>query len=158
MIHFFRKAPTTVELRGSENKMYSAIQNAPESPQELKIDLTSGNELSPEGKIFCARLCAQNNLQEFKLPKNMEIGRLQNDALHEPIDFSLLSENFRKMELEEAALFGVKQYLSETRKDLQNLLFKEIARKRINIACLRSEIRTLQNSCKELSKSIQFLE
>ena len=158
MITFFRKAPTIAELQGSENNMYSAIQNAPETFQELKIDLTSGNELSPEGKIFCARLCTQNIPQEFKLPKNMEIERPQNEELNEPVDFSILSANFQKMELEEVALFGVKQYLSETRQDLQNLLFKEIARKRMNIAFLRSEIRTLQNSCKELSKAIPFPE
>jgi len=159
MISFFKKASASAEIRGSENNIHSDIQNTPENPQELNIDLTSGNELSPEGKIFCARICKQNIPQEFKLPKTMQkVDQTQDAEFSDSINFSTLLANYQKMELEEAALSGVKQYLSETRQELQSNLFKEIDRKRMNINCLRSEIRTLENSCKMLSKRFHFLE
>jgi hypothetical protein len=159
MISLFRKVPASAELLSSENNIYSALQNGPEKPQGPKLDLTSGNELSPEGKIFCARICTQNIPQEFKLPKTMQkVDRSQNEKSPDPIDFSISLANYQKMELEEAALSGVKLYLSETRQELQNKLFKEINRKRININCLRSEIRTLENRCKELSDAFPILK
>jgi hypothetical protein len=62
-----------------------------------------------------------------------KVDRPQNDEFPNPIDFSTLLANYQKTELEEAALSGVKQYLSETRQELQNKLFKEIGRKINNI-------------------------
>jgi len=155
MISLFRKGPATAVELDSENTMPSALQNEQENKQTLKIDLTSGNELSPEGKTFCARLCTQNMSQEINLPPTTEkVNQPQNDEFPKHIDLPTMLAIYQKVELEEAALLGVKQHLSKTQQELQNKIFKETHRKKMNINTLISEIHSLENKCKELSEAV----
>ncbi len=155
MISLFRKRPATAVEIGSENTMPSAFQNEQENPQTLKIDLSSGNELSPEGKIFCARLCTQNFSQVLNLPQTKEeVNQPQNYEFPKRIDLPKMLAIYQKVELEEAALLGVKQHLSKTQQELQDKIFKEAHRKKMNINTLRSEIHSLENKCKELLEAV----
>lgn len=155
MINLFRKGPLSVNAVAQKHDIYTAFNNTHEMPQELKIDLISGNELSIEGKITCAMLNAQKIHQEPKMPQiTQKTDQPQNSKRPKHIHIYSILEDFQKMILEEAALLGVKQYLSETQQDLQNKIIKEMDRKRIHIYSLRSEIDVLENNCKKLSEAV----
>jgi hypothetical protein len=152
MISYFKKSSESLEEVDPKNSIEPELQNSKATPQETRIDLTSGSELSPEGKLFCARLSTQMLTQEPKFAQSTEkVNPLNNEETQENMDLLRLLANYQKVELEEAALLGVKHYLSETRQELQNQLSKEIGRKIINIESLRLKIDTLENNCKELS-------
>ena len=153
MFSFFRKDNSSTQKPIIKDNIDPGLQNTQAMPKETRIDLTSGNELSLEGKLFCATLTTQNLPEELNLTQSAEkVDPLKNEELQENMDLLRLITNYQKVELEEAALLGVKQYLSITRQELQNQLSKEIGRKIINIDTLRLEIDALENNCKELSE------
>ena len=152
MIDLFRKAPMSIKELVQKDNIYAALQTQKTSSQELQLDLSSGNELSPEGKSFCAQL-NQEISQEPKSPKNTEkTDQLQNNKFTEVPDFSGILAELQKMRLEEAALLGVKQHLTTQQQELQNKVAKEMERLGKEIYSLRSEIDMLENNCKELAE------
>lgn len=139
MVNLFKKDQATPEKDHSK-------------PLELTLDLTSGNELSIEGKEFCAKLCTQEETKQYEEPQILEkIDQIEKEKKQTNIDVSSLIENYERAEIEEAALIGVKQYLTETLQELQTRIKKELETKIKNINSLRSEIEILEDNCKKLS-------
>jgi hypothetical protein len=159
MIDLFRKVPIVMTESVQKDNIYAALQSVEISSKKPKIDLTSGNELSPEGKIFCARLNDQKIPQEVKSSQTTDkMDQLQNIEFSEPNDASNMLSELQKMRLEEAALRGVKEHLIATQKELQNKVIKEMEKTKIEIYSLRSEIDMLETNCKELSELTQTPE
>jgi hypothetical protein len=133
-------------------KDQAALENNHPKPLELTLDLTSGNELSIEGKEFCAKLCTQEEAKQHAEPQTLErMEQIEKEEKQTNIDVSALIENYERAEIEEAALIGVKQYLTETLQELQTRIKKELEAKIKNINSLRSEIEILEDNCKKLS-------
>jgi hypothetical protein len=76
-------------------------------------------------------------------------------------EFSELGEglailaDLQKLRLEEAALIGVKQHLTEAQQEFQGRLKEEMERAKIEINNLWSEIDVLEDNCKELAELVQ---
>jgi hypothetical protein len=139
MVYLFKKDQATPE-------------NDHPKPLEPILDLTSGDELSIEGKEFCAKLCNQDKPEQYTEPQTLEqMDQVEKEEKQTNIDVSALIENYERAEIEEAALIGVKQYLTETLQELQTRIKKELEAKIKNINSLRSEIEILEDNCKKLS-------
>lgn len=155
MINLFRKGPASAKEVAQQDNIYAAFNYTHEIPHPPKIDLTSGHELSSEGKMFCAMLNAQKIHQEPKMPQiARKVDRQQNSKRPKHFHIYSILEDFQKMILEEAALLGVKQYLSEIQIELQNKIIKEMDRKKVHICSLRSEIDVLESNCRKLSEVV----
>jgi hypothetical protein len=155
MIDLSREGPISKKELTQPDNINSTLQNSQRIIQEPKIDLTSGNELSPEGKIFCARY-AQKIRQEPKIPQTTEKeDHPQNAEFSELGEGLTILADLQKLRLEEAALIGVKQHLTEAQQEFQNRVKEEIERTKIEITNLWSEIDVLENNCKELAELVQ---
>ena len=155
MIDLFRKGPISKKELTQPDNINSTLQDSQRIIQEPKIDFTSGNELSPEGKIFCARY-PQNFRQELKIPQTMEnVDHPQNAEFSELGDVLAILAELQKLRLEEAALIGVKQHLTEAQQEFQGRLKEEMERTKMEINSLWSEIDVLENNCKELAELVQ---
>jgi hypothetical protein len=153
MINLFKKGPESVEELAPQDNIYAALQNTQQTPQDHKIDLTSGNELSMEGKMFCNQLNTQKMPQELNMPPTTgKVDQPPEVEFKKTADLSAMLADLQKMRLEEAALLGVKQHLSVTQQELENKIIKEMERTKQNIYGLSSEIDVLEKNCKKLSE------
>ena len=155
MLDLFRKVPISKKELTQPDNINSTLQDSQRIIHETKIDLTSGNELSPEGKIFCARLNAQKIHQEPNVPQTIEkVYHPQNAEFSELGDVLAILADLQKLRLEEAALIAVKQHLTETQQEFQSRIKEEMERTKIEIDSLWSEIAVLEDNCKELSELV----
>ena len=154
MIDLFRKDPISKKELTQPDNINSTLQDSQRIIQEPKIDFTSGNELSTEGKIFCAHY-AQKIRQEPKMPQTMEkVDHPQNAEFSELSEGLAILADIQKLRLEEAALIGVKHHLTEAQQEFQGRLKEEMERMKMEINSLWSEIDVLENNCKELSELV----
>jgi hypothetical protein len=154
MIDLLREGSISKKEFTQSDNINSTFHDLQRIIQEPKIDLTSGNELSPEGKIFCARY-AQKIRQEPKIPQTTEkVDHPQNAEFLELGEVLTILADLQKLKLEEAALIAVKQHLTEAQQEFQNRVKEEIETTKIEIDNLWSEIDVLENRCKELSELV----
>ena len=78
----------------------------------------------------------------------------QNAEFSELDEVLAILADLQKLRLEEAALIGVKQHLTEAQQEFQNRVKEEIERTKIEINNLWSEIGVLEDRCKELSELV----
>jgi hypothetical protein len=154
MIDLSRENPISKKELTQPDNPNSTLQDSQRIIQEPKIDLTSGNELSSEGKIFCARY-VQKIRQEPKIPQTTEkTDHPQNAEFFELDEALTILADLQKLKLEEAALIGVKQHLTQAQQEFENRVKEEIERTKIEINNLWSEIDFLENRSKELSELV----
>jgi hypothetical protein len=80
----------------------------------------------------------------------------QSDEVNELNDLHIseLFSAFQKMKAEEQELLCQKQNFLETEQELRNVLIQEICKKKKTIQELKTEISSLQNTCKEISQAL----
>ena len=100
----------------------------------------------------------QNEQNKPQVSKTLETtdktDRPQIEELTNAPDVLDMLASFQKMRTEEQELLEMKQGLLVMQQDLQSKLVKEIAKKKMAIDELKSEISTLQNRCKELAHAL----
>jgi sulfur relay (sulfurtransferase) DsrC/TusE family protein len=108
---------------------------------------------APETNKITSVQNEQNMPQEPKTPETADkVDSPQVEELPNVPDVLDLSVSFQKMRTEEQELLETKQALLKTQQDLQSKLVKEIAKKKMAIDELKSEIPDIQNRCRQLGQ------
>ena len=116
--------------------MHQLLKKNPDPETENIFSIQSNQEIPQDPKIS----------KEIKQKDYPEIKELQNATVSELLAF------FQRMKADEEKLLAIKQQILTQQQDLQNQLIKEIAKKKMVIANLVSEIPDIQNKTQQIGQ------